>query len=106
MQAIVILDKSSKHFSKFIELLKANTELKIKDVKKIVSHSTYYAIVIKKLYSINKLLREIDPDFYLAEPSFSITKSKSVFASLKRCEKIEIDAKEDFFILRCNNGKN
>jgi len=89
-----------------MELLKANTEIRIKDVKKVVSHSSYYAIVIKKLYSINKILREIDPEFYLAEPSFSITQSKSVFTSLKRCEKIEIDTKSDFFILRCKNGKN
>lgn len=106
MDAIIVLDRSSKHFSKFMKLLKDQPELRIKDVKKAISHSSYYAIIIKKLYSINKILRDINPECYLAEPSFSITQSKKVFSSLKRCERIEIEIKSDFFVVRCKNGKN
>ncbi len=98
MEIIVFLEKNSKHFTKFMELVRNNPEIKIKEVKKIVSHSSY-TIIIKKLYSINKHLREIDNRFYLAEPSFSIAQS-SVFTSLKRCNLVKIESKQDFYILK------
>jgi len=105
MQSIVIFERSSKHFSRFIDLLRSHSEVTIKDIKKIVSHSSYYAIIIKKVYSINKILREINPNLYLAEPSFSITLSKgNVYTSLKRCELIDIETRKDFFIVRCKNA--
>ncbi len=100
---MLILEKSNKHFSKFIELLKNQSELKINDVKKIVSHSSYYAIIIQKIYNINKILREFNPNIYLAEPTFSMTQSKQVFSSIKRCDLIEIETKQDFFIIKFND---
>lgn len=87
-----------------MQLLKDQREVKIKDVKKVIARSTYYSLVIKRVYRINKVLREIDPKLYLAEPTFSIA-SKEVFASIKRCELIELDMKHDFFILRCKGEK-
>ncbi len=86
-----------------MELLKAKPDVRIKDVRKIVAHSSYYAFIITKIYNLNEVLREINPTLYLAEPCFSVTSTKDVFTSLKRCKLIEIEAKEHFFILRCKN---
>ncbi len=86
-----------------MNFLQSQSEIKIKDIKKVVSHSSYYTIIIQKLYNINTLLREINPKFYLAEPTFSITKTKKVFTSLKRCRFLEIDSNKNFFILKFKN---
>lgn len=105
MQQVVIFERSSKHFSRFIDLLKTQAEISIKDVKKLCSHSSYYAIIIRKLYSINNILREINPNVYLAEPHFTLTPSKDqVLTSLKRCELIDIDARKEFFIVRLKHA--
>ena len=106
MQPVFLLEKTSKHFSRMIELIRNQSEIKIKDVKKICSRSSYYAIIITRLYSINKILREINPKLYLAEPGFSITNTKNVFTTLKRCDLIEIESKQDYYLLRYKDGKN
>ena len=98
--AVIILERSSKHFSRLMELLSKEPIVKIKDVKKLLSHSSYYAIIMKKLYSLNKLLEEINPKLYLAKPDFEITQNKEVYNSLKRCELVEIENRKEFFILR------
>lgn len=96
---VIVERRASFHFSKFLDLLKTEPEIKIKDVKKLVSHSSYYAIVIRKLYNFNTLLRELNSEFYLAKPSFSMA-DKTVFSAVKRCPLIEIESRKDFFILR------
>ncbi len=103
MQTVVILDRSSKHFSRFLGLLKNQQEIRIKDVKKLVAHSSYYAMILKKMFGINKLLKEINPAFYLAEPTFDVTPGKDVFTVLKRCPSLVIEEKHGFFLLRCTN---
>ena len=103
MNKIIILERSNKHFSRFIELLKDKPDVKIKDVRKIVAHSSYYAFIIKKIYNLNEVLREINPKLYLAEPCFTVTPTKDVFTCLQRCKLIEIETKEHFFIIKCKN---
>src|SRR3990167_8074985 len=61
MQTLIVLEKSSKHFCRFMELLKSKPEIKVKDVQKIVHRASYYAIIIQKLYDFNKFLRELNP---------------------------------------------
>ncbi|VVB81990.1 Uncharacterised protein [uncultured archaeon] len=103
MQTLIVLEKSSKHFSRFLELLKSNSEVRVKDVQRLVHRSSYYAIIIKKLYDFNRFLRELNPSFYLAEPYFIIYSNRKVYSSLKRCSLVEIESKEDFFVLRFND---
>ena len=87
-QVVVILDRPSKHFSKFLNLLKENDEIRIKDLKRVVSHSSYYDVVIDRLCDLNKVLRNIHSDFYLAEPNFN-RESTRVFTALRKCVNIE-----------------
>ena len=103
MGAIIILERSSKHFARFMELLSKEPTVRIKDVRKIISHSSYYAIIMKKLYALNKLLEEINPEFYLAKPDFDMTKTKEIYTALKKCELVKIELRKDFFILRYPN---
>lgn len=104
METLIILEKSSKHFSRFLELLKSKPEVKIKDILRIVHRSSYYAIIIKKLYNFNQFLRELNPSFYLAEPCFIMSSERKVYTSLKRCDYVEISSNENFFVLRFNDG--
>jgi len=103
MPTLIVLEKSSKHFSRFMELLKANSEVRIKDVQRLVHRSSYYAIIIKKLYDFNRFLRELNPAFYLAEPCFIIYSNRKVYNSIKRCSLVEIESKDNFFVLRFND---
>ena len=103
METVIILERSSKHFSRFIDVLRTQDVINIKDVKKLVSHSTYYGLIIKRVFALNKILRDLHPDFYLVEPTFTVNHSKEVFTGLKRCKHIVIEAKQDFFILRYPN---
>lgn len=100
MEVIICFERSNKYFSKFIDILRQTPQVRIKHIKSIVSHSSYYAYILKKVCSINKILREINPNVYLAEPHFDITKSNDVFTALKRCDRIEIELKKDFFLVR------
>jgi len=84
MTTTIILEKNNKHFSKFMNLLMKEPEINIKDIKKTISHSSYYDIVIKKIFHINKILQEIHPLLYLAQPHFN-TQTEKVYTALKRC---------------------
>ncbi|MBI4017012.1 MAG: hypothetical protein HY363_04960 [Candidatus Aenigmarchaeota archaeon] len=106
MNVVFLLEKSSKHFNRFIELLRSQSKVKIKDVKKVCSRSSYYFVIINRLYSINKALREVHPDLYLAEAALSTTEAKEVFTALKKCDLIQIESKEGFFILRYADAKD
>ncbi len=98
---MIILDKANKHFTLLIELLRKDPEVNIIDIKKVIPRSTYYASVVRKLFYLNKIFRELDPELYLAEPSFSVTHSQSVFTCVKRCPLIQIESKEGYFLIRC-----
>jgi hypothetical protein len=99
-QIIVILDRPSKHFSKFMDLLAEKHEIRIKDLKRVVTHSSYYDVVIDRLCDLNKVLRNIRPDFYLAEPDFN-RESNKVFTALKRCVNIDtIEPEGKCFIIK------
>lgn len=97
---MVLVEKTNRHFSKFMDALKNQPVIKINDLKTLVARSSFQAVIIKKIYWMNKSLRQVNPNWYLAEPTFSITASKDVFASLKRCDLLEIETKHDFFLLR------
>ena len=103
---LVIIDKSGKPFARFVALLREQAEIRLPEIKKQIPRSRYYAAVVKKLAELNKLLRNIHPQLFLAEPSFSVTKSHDVYACVRRCDLIEIESKQYFFIIRWNNGKN
>ena len=105
METTIILERSSKHFMRFMKLLSENNELRIKDVKKVISQSSYYAIVLRKIYKLNNLLRKINPNFYLAEPHFIFQGDRKVYTALKRCKLVEIDIKKEFFILKYGTKK-
>jgi len=100
MPIIVILEKTNRHFSKFLELLRTQPEIRANDLRAIVARSSYYCIILKKLCTLNKWLKEIQPQLYVAEPSFVMTKSKDVFNALRKCELLEIESKPDIFVLR------
>jgi len=99
-QIVVILDRPSKHFSKFMQVLIEKDEIRIKDLKRVVTHSSYYDVVIDRLCDLNKVLRSVHPDFYLAEPNFN-RESNKVFTGLKKCVNIEtIEPAEKCFIIK------
>jgi hypothetical protein len=100
MAPFVVLDRSNKHFSRFIDLLREREHVRVKDMKKLVSHSSYYGMILKKVCSLNELMRELCPKFYIAEPAFDVTESKEVFTALKRCPNLVIEARKEFFLLR------
>ncbi len=100
MEPFVVLDRSNKHFSRFMDLLKEQEHVRIKDVKKIVTHSSYYGVILKKVCGLNEVMRELSPKFYIAEPAFDVTESKEVFTALKRCPNLVIEARKEFFLLR------
>jgi len=106
MEFAIFLERSNKYFSKLIELLKKEPEVRLRDVKKTVSHSSYYALILNKIYFINKFMRDINPNLFLAEPHFEVTQNKTVFTALRRCELIEIETREQYFILRVKNEKS
>jgi len=103
MSDLIVLDKSNKHFSRFVELLRNQSEVRLVDIKRVVSRSSYYGVVIKKLVNMNQIMREINPKLFLAEPTFSVTKSRDVFTCVRRCELIQIESKPNFFTIRCKN---
>lgn len=106
MRDFVAIDKSNRHFSRVITLLMERPEVKLLEFKRVVPRSRWYAVVIKKLLQVNNLLREIDSKLYLAEPTFSITKTREVYTCIKRCDFIEIHSKPGYFIIRWNNEKH
>jgi len=98
-QIVAILDRPSKHFSKFMNLLKEKNEIRIKDLKRVVTHSSYYDVVIDRLCDLNKVLRNKHSDLYLAEPNFN-RESNRVFTALKKCVHIErIESEGKAFII-------
>jgi len=103
MTDLIILDKANRHFTKFMNLLKNQSEVRLVDLKKTVPRKSYYAIIVKKLHHLNEILREVNPKLYLAEPSLSVVGEETVFTCVKKCELIEIESKAGFFIIRCNN---
>jgi hypothetical protein len=104
MQHVILLDKANKHFTRFIELLRTSPEVRIVDIKKVIPRSMYYGVVVRKLLDLNKALRGIRQDFYLAEPAFSVTGGNSVFTCVRRCAFIEIESKPGFFLIRCKDA--
>lgn len=103
---IVLLEKTNRHFSKFLELMKTRADIRTNDLRAMFARSSYYCIILKKVYTLNAWLKTIHPQFYVAEPSFHTTKSKEVFTSLKKCELLEIESLPDFFVLRFKDGPN
>ena len=104
MQQVIILDKATKHFTRFVDLLSKQPELKLIDIKNVIPRASYYSIVVRKLLQLNKILKEIHPDLYLAEPTFSVTRSNDVFTCVKRCELLEIESRQGYFLIRCKNA--
>lgn len=103
IHTIVIIERPSKHFTKFLNLLTKENEINIKDLKKIISHSSYYSVVIERLCNINKAIREIHPDLYLAEPNFH-RESKKILTSIKKCGYAKIEQREGCFIVKYKNA--
>jgi len=101
----VIIEKTNQNFSTFIELLKSQAEIRQVEIVKRLSRSSYYGVIMKRVFNINKVLRELDPALYLAEPSLSISQTNCVFTSIKRCPLIEIEARKEVYIVRCKHGK-
>lgn len=105
MEIVVIIEKTNQNFSTFIELLRSQAEIRQVDIVKRLSRSSYYGVIMKRVFNINKVLRNLDPALYLAEPSLSISPTNCVFNSIKRCPLIEIEARKEVYIVRCKHGK-
>lgn len=75
------------------------------EINQRLARSSYYVIILKRIFAINKVLREIHPLLYLAEPSFSVTNSAHVYSSIKRCPLIEIELKKEVFLVRYKHGQ-
>jgi len=100
METVIIVEKSSKHFATFMSLLQENPIIRIKELKKKIPRSSYYCVLIQRIFSLNKILRELNPDIYLAEPYFDIAHNKEVFTVLKKCDAIQIESKKHHYIIR------
>lgn len=105
MEIIVIIEKTSQNFSMFIDLLKNQAEIRQNEITKRLSRASYFGVIMKRVFNINKALREFDSALYLAEPSFSISPTNSVFTSIKRCPLIEIESKKEVYVVRCKHGR-
>ena len=105
MKIVVILERSNKNFSRFIELIKNQQEIRQLDITQRLPRSSYYGLIMKRVFAINKALKKLDPYLYLAEPSFQVSQTNHVYTSIRRCPSIEIESKKETFIVRCNHGK-
>ena len=105
MAIIVIIEKTNHSFSRFVDLLKSRDEVRQAEVYKVVARSSYFGVIMKRVFNLNKVLREIDSNLFFAEPSFSISSTDAVYASIKKCPLIEIESRKEAFIVRCKIGK-
>lgn len=98
---ILIERKGKRQFTRFIELFKNRDEIPIKEVRLLMPQSTFYLLILSKIYKINQTIKNIDPNL---EPFISMALQNSngkIVQTFKRSCDIEImDEDPNFFYLR------
>jgi len=106
MEYYLAIEKRKNNLDKFFELFSKQPVVTIKELKSKVSKSSFYKIVLKKIFDINELLKYFDPNLSFCEPSFYKDQNENIYQAFKRNPNIEIIDHKDFYILKvCANGR-
>jgi hypothetical protein len=101
MGIVFLIRRRRNNLSKFFELFERESKIAIKDIKRKTSSSTFYKIILKEIFDINKALREIDPGFEFIRPEFKQeTAEGPVFQALGKADNVSITHNDKFFFLK------
>ena len=104
MKYYIVIEKRKKNLDKFFELFSKNPEVSISDIKKKVSKSSFYKLVLEKIYELNDLVNYFEPRATMFESSIYKDQSNKVYQSFKINPKVKIQDYKGFFILEIENG--
>ena len=99
--AILIERKGKKHFTRFIELFINRAEVSVKEIKSKIPRSTFYKLVLSRIYIINQSIKNLDPSLEpFIIPAFYNDNGKIVYTFKRNCDIKIVDEDPNFFYLR------
>ena len=99
----IAIEKRGKNLVRFFEIISKQTEVLDKELKKKVSKSSYYKVVLAEVYKINQLIRHFEPNSYFCMPDLHKDQNGNVLKTLKRNPNIEIEDFNGFYLLKFND---
>ena len=100
-QLIILIERKSKQFTRFIELFKNRAEIPIKEVRSKIAKSSYYDLILNKIYVLNETIKNIDPKLECFITPCLNNKNGKIIQTFKRSCDIEIvDEDPNFFYLK------
>ena len=104
-QTIILIERKGRtHFIKFIDLFKNRMEVPLKEVRKKIPKSSYYQLILNRIYDLNESIQNIDPKHEpFISPNLNNSNGKIIQTFRRNC-KIEItDEDPNFYYLRIRN---
>jgi hypothetical protein len=98
LDVIILIERRSiSHFARFIELFRQRQEIPIREVRSKIAKSTFYYLVLNKIYCINQVIKSIsqDTDFFI-----NVTlkqENGKIIQTLRRHENVQIIGQDSNF---------
>lgn len=100
MKHTYILKRRNKNISKFFELFENEHIIKLKDIKRAVSSSSFYKCVLKEVFELNKAVKRINPELEFIRPAFKQeTEKGQVFQALELQNEFQVSHDESFIYI-------
>ena len=105
-QIVILIErKGRKQFTRFIELFRERSEIPIKEIRSTIPKSSFYEIILSKIYTINQSIKNINPSLeHFIIPSFHNNKGKIVQTFKRNCDIELIDEDPNFVYIRLKAG--
>jgi len=93
------IERERNHLTRFFELFQDKQEITVNEIKKVIARSSYYGIVLKKIYEINEIISEMEPGVELFKQTLSKDEHGKVRQSIRKDPRVNIKLLPRFVII-------
>jgi len=107
---IILVKRTSKSISRFLQLYEKRPIMPIKNIKRHISASSFYKVAIHEIETMNEAVKQIDPMLYVFRPALkrigvndfegsNRTRKGTVVQALELNEKATIIHTDNYFVI-------